>query len=307
MGIQSFNLFDPNAYFFDERDRKSTVRKFFRCENILSSKIDYQSVKKLLKESVHTVEIPGLSASQQLSASQLEKFIKKVPSRNFTVIDLREETHFYVDGFPVSITNRKNNLNEGKPLSQIEQEENAIAEALKNKEIPLYKRVIKEERDAEGVQKKRVSYVPKESLLPKNVETEAALVKRLNGTYIRMPITDHGGFLSTNEIDSLVSLYDAQKKKAAWVHVHCAAGKGRSSSALTMLAILTWAKSLSLEEIFSRLEARGNKQLIQQPEPGKQLKQRSNIEFWKIFHAFAKNRSSGMLWSDWEKKEGLGF
>lgn len=298
--LELSNSLNPDSVFFDERGRKSTKRGYYHDENTLAAGVNYHEVKNLI-DLLGNGWKKGLSASQQLSASELKELTDTLPSKKFTVLDLREESHFYVNGFAVSLTNQKNNLNHGKQLSEIKQEEMEIVENLKGKEITLYYRE-KEEKVSNGINEKMVNFLPQAPITPNLIETEEMLVNRLNGNYVRLPITDHAGFPSTDQIDTLITLHDTQQREFSWIHVHCAAGKGRSSSVITMLAILSWAPTLTLEEIFFRLESRGNRQLLMQGAE-KSTHQSSDINFWRDFYDFASTRTENMLWSSWKNEK----
>lgn len=293
MSIESNYLLNHSLFFMDERSRESTQRHYFCYENMLPLGVKYETVKGIANSLGG--EWAGISASQQLSASEIQELVDQLPSKKFTIIDLREEDHFFLDGFPVSLTNQDNNSNQGKPLSQIEKAEKCIIKALEKSAITLHKRT-KIKKISAGIKEKVIDFLPQAPILPKTIETEEMLVKRSKGTYIRIPITDHG-FPSEDQIDRLISLYEIQKKELSWVHFHCAAGRGRSSTALAIFAILHWAKTLSLTEIFSRLELRGNVQLLKPVKAGKPIKQRSDLLFWTRFYDFARNRVQNTQWS----------
>jgi hypothetical protein len=295
MAVESNSLLNPSLFFMEERDRDSTQRNYFCFESMLPAGVKYEMVKGIA-DSLDG-GFPGMSASQQLSALEIQELIDNLPSQRFTIIDLREEAHFFIDGFPVSLTNKDNNPNQGKHLSQIEKDEEDIIQAFQKSAITLHKRSKKKEISA-GTKVKVIDFLPQAPILPKTIETEGMLVKSLKGTYIRIPITDHG-FPSEDQIDKLISLYEIQKKKLSSVHFHCAAGCGRSSTALAIFAILHWAKTLSLTEIFSRLESRGNVQLLKPVKAGKPIKQRSDFFFWTHFYDFARNRAADTQWSSW--------
>ncbi len=292
-----------SIYIMNEEGRETALRNFFYFENILPSDVQFHTAKQIACSLGG--EWLGMSASQQLSAAQLRQLIEEFPSKKFTIVNLREETHFFLNGLPISITNKENDANKGKSLNQIEEYESNIHQLLNQKEkLILYKRIKKKEV-INGKKEKIVHFIPEKTICLNEIENEEILVKHLKGNFVRIPLTDHTGFPSTAQLDQLVSLYDTQKKENSWVHFHCAGGRGRSSTAMTIFAILNWANSLSLTEILSRLELRGNKELIKPITANKKNSKRADLNFWAEFYQFAQQRNDTMAWSSWQKDHSL--
>ncbi len=287
MAIKQFQfLLDSDLFLIDEREKEKTLR-FFPYEDKQPSPIYEEKSAITIRDKVGG-EGPGLSASQQPFSHEIEKMFQQFYLKKVYYVDLREEHHFFVNGVPVSLTNKDNNPNVGKSLSQIQEEElEVIKELQEAKTIKLYRR---EKILPNGIKEKIVSFIPKDPIPIETIETEKQVVERLHGTYVRLPITDHT-MPSKDQIDDLISLYDhTQKEKNSWVHFHCAAGRGRSSIAVSIFALLKWSKMHSLEEIFSFLESKGNVALLKAAKDGEPIKQRSNPIFWNNFHAFASKR-----------------
>lgn len=282
-----------------ESARVSTQRQYFYFEGIFPSGVKYTVAERI----AHALsgEWTGISASQQLSAQEMEELVRQLPNRKFTIVDLREETHFFLNGASVSLTNTDNNLNEGKQLPEIREEEYALIEKITQQGHAVLHTRKKEKILTQGAKEKTIVFSPHAPTLVQDILTEEMLVDSLNGNYVRIPITDHE-FPSETQIDALISLYETQQKESSWIHFHCAAGRGRSSVALSIFAILNWARHHSLIEIFQHLESRGNRQLLKPVKAGKPIKQRSDSAFWEEFYRFASERKQGMKWSDWKKQ-----
>ena len=204
--MQATYSLNSNLFFMDERDRNSTQRSYFCHENGLPLKIPYEMAKEATNSL--TVAWAGISASHQLSASEMQELFEQFPRKQFIVVDLREESHFFLNGFPVSLTNKTNTPNLGKQLPQIKEDEESIVQTFKQSAIPLHTRV-KSKEVSNGAKVRIVDFLPQAPILPETMETEEALVTRLKGTYVRIPVTD-GGFPSEDHIDKLVSLYEIQ-------------------------------------------------------------------------------------------------
>lgn len=297
MSIKLFDLPRSDLFFTDEQGRESTQRAILYYESFLPKGVPYTMAKAIADFLGGACS--GISASHQPSAQEMKALVEQFPSKKFTVIDLREECHFFLDGAAISLTNKDNNPNLGKTLSQINQEESIISQTLRKQSVIIHKLVKEKRKSSNGEREKIITFVPQAPILSNDVETEEALVKNLQGAYVRMPLTDHG-FPSADQIDELISIYENQQKENSWIHVHCAAGRGRSSSVFTIFAILKWARALPLDEIFSRLELRGNVQLVKPTKKGQPVYQRSDFSFWERFYQFARNRSNGVKLPSWQ-------
>lgn len=253
-------------------------------------------IKDIKKDSDRSFDDLGLraSASQQPSVDKIHELFKDVGP--LCVVDLREETHLYVDGFPISIANEMNDANHRRPFKEINREESMLtARLMCSESVDLWQRT-KLEKD--GKREKRGVFLPlgKESVV--SSFTEAQFVRGIGARYCRLPTTDHQ-FLSDQAIDSLIDLHEMQQDEKFWIHVHCAAGKGRTSAAITILALLTLAKEKSLAEVCSDFQQKGNLAL---EKLSRVAEQRGKKDFWQKFHAFAHARSPGMKWSSWLSK-----
>lgn len=265
----------------NETNRKSTLRLYFPLD---------------------TLSYMGFSASEQLSVKAATELLVKIPTHNVCIVDLREECHVFCNGFSVSLTNTNNDANRGKSKKQIQAQEAALVRNLQEKGLlESYSRE-KTKVLVENQQEKRVRFFkqPLAVIDKTSVYTEETFIcEILKKSYVRIPVTDHE-FPSDTDIDQLVSLYEKQRKEQVWLHFHCAAGKGRSSSFIAMLAILHLAKYLSLGEIFSYLEAGGNIELLKPAQPGEVVKKRADPIFWSRFYEFACSvNTEKTSWSSW--------
>ncbi len=189
-----------------------------------------------------------LSGSAQFSFKGLLALMDSlpVPPEQILIIDLREESHGFMNDLAVSWYHRMDNwANLGLSVSQIVSlEQKLLMRANKKGWIWIYS--------------------SKEALIPfpfyvENAYTEEMVVTSLGMQYIRLPITDH--CRPTDEtVDQFISIFKTFSSKM-WTHFHCAGGKGRASTFMVMYDCLVNANSLSLDEILTRQACLGGADL----------------------------------------------
>lgn len=72
------------------------------------------------------------SGSAQFSAESLNAILDKIPNKNVIIVDLREESHGFLDGMAVSWYTSRDWSNVGKSLAKIEADEEIRLEDAKN-------------------------------------------------------------------------------------------------------------------------------------------------------------------------------
>lgn len=133
-------------------------------------------------------------------------------------------------------------------------------------------------------------------------------VARENGFSYRK-VNIGSNFIETDEnIDDIVSFYD-QVPENAWLHFHCAHGKGRTSTLLIMLDSMKNAPLVSLEEIVKRQHLLGSEDLFNTKVWKNGTYDKKKLEarkkFVEEFYAFVCQRKKGGIqkWSDWKKHQ----
>lgn len=239
----------------------------------------------------HTPPRKGLShlhasGSSQFSKRGFQAILRAIPSEKILLVDLREETHGFLDGTAVSLYGYHNVDNEGKTPEAIEKSEVAfLAEAEKKGSVLLY--------DDKNAKKPQPFHVHKSF-------SEKELAQKYNVPYVRLYVTDH--HRPTNEtVDRFVELVK-NLHEGTWVHFHCAGGKGRTTTFLSMYDMIHNAKDVSFDDILRRQWLLGGIDLAtptQNPawkyEPA--LKRKN---FLKDFYQFVReNPELDVSWSEW--------
>lgn len=92
-------------------------------------------------------------------------------------------------------------------------------------------------------------------------QSEGDMVRALGAQYIQIPVTDHDA-PNPADIDDLVKLYTGASSAATGIpndatnvfHLHCSAGKGRTSMAFIVYTILKKGDTLSLKELIQQIQ-----------------------------------------------------
>lgn len=173
----------------------------------------------------------NISGSAQFSKEGLSLIKKSIGDKyNITVVDLREESHGFINGIPISFKN--NNANEGLSLNEILNDEDERLNSIKlNEPITFSNTNI--------------------SVIPKEVYSEETLTKDNNLNYITIPVTD-GGLPSANMVNRFKETVINNKGNNNWFHFHCKAGIGRTTTFMIMYDIVKNCNEVSLEDIITR-------------------------------------------------------
>jgi hypothetical protein len=234
-------------------------------------------------------KIPDLlaSGSGQFSEKGLEVILENLPSSNIRVVDLREESHGFVDGMAIGWYADKNSGNLGKTLNEIEQDEiTRLDDLLKEGAITVYTR----------------DYMPF-NVLVTDVATEKEVSTKYKLDYIRIPVTDHRK-ANNIQIDRFVEMVK-KLPEGTWLHFHCLAGRGRTTTFMSMLDMMRHAGKDSLESIAERQHAAGGLDILKPPNPyvWKYPYIVERIEFVKKFYLYCQEVPNfDISWSEWSNK-----
>lgn len=173
----------------------------------------------------------NISGSGQFSENGLIKIKESIGNHHIKVVDLREESHGFVNGVAVSWENELNNSNKGLTIEQITNEENKLLLSIPLN-VPL-----------------KFSNTKKE-IIPKTVQNEMDLTKDKIMSYVRVPVTD--GNLPTNETVNYFVDVVKNLPENTWLHFHCKEGIGRTTTFMAMYDIMRNCKDVPLMDIIKR-------------------------------------------------------
>lgn len=227
------------------------------------------------------------SASGQFSEKSLNEILKKIPSCSVLIVDLRQESHGFVDGLPVSWYGKYDWANVGKNLTQIYADERFKLQQLQDKHFALV-----------------FNHGYPLPLYVKNAIQEETLTASKGLGYKRIPVTDH--CKPTNEaVDEFIALVRALPPET-WLHFHCAAGRGRSTTFIVMYDMIKNAKHVSFDDITLRQNLIGGMDLMKPPHQGlwkyPHLVERQ--KFLKEFYRYCKEADFKVVnWTEWVSRQ----
>lgn len=214
-----------------------------------------------------------ISGSSEFSEEGLKKIIETIPySGKKVVFDLREESHGLIDGRPVSWKGENNWANVGFELGEIIADE-------RNKLYRYENHRVCEEED---------------------------ICKELGVGYVRIPVTDHSK-PDDKDVDLFIEKWRACTKEDSWLHFHCKAGKGRTTTFLVMNDMMHNAKNVSIEDIVRRQYLLGDVNLFDLDDLKGTYQEKPAIErtdFLRKFYEYCRCNNDGYkeTWSQWQNR-----
>ena len=236
-----------------------------------------------------------ISGSAQCTAAGFASLYTKLsaaaaaPGAPIYDVDLRQESHGFADGLPVSWHKKNNLANEGKTPEEVALDE--------------------EERLAElaGV---TTTFVPKGktdkgrveafTFAPENVQTEKEVVEALGFRYVRFYVTDRTQ-PDTETIEAFLDFVESLPRDA-WLHFHCRAGHGRTTTFMAMYDMIR-NPEIPAETIIERQHLIGGADLTAMKEEeweNERIVQR--LETLKLFSSYVRARHAGettLRWGAW--------
>lgn len=245
-------------------------------------------------DSLSSLHIMG---SAEFSALGLEKVLQRFPTQHITVVDLRQESHGFLNGNAISWYGPGNAANAGKKPEEIEKDQaNRLHKLNKLTHAIVYKILSKTPEEA-------IDKVEPMDFTIRQVISEKALVKRYHLNYTRFYVADFHA-PSENEVNRFIQFV---KKLPAteWVYFHCRAGVGRTTTFMVMYDMMRNAKRVSFEDIISRQAAIGGKSLAELPAP-KRYKYQWAVErlnFLRSFYEYCRDNNDNFqtTWTAWLK------
>lgn len=282
--VFSLGLFFENvsAITFSPKELKLTIN----AHNTVTLPKNFRKTtdSERIKEIDKSVNLEGMnklniSGSGQFSQKGLElakeSIGKNVP---ITIVDLREESHGFLNGNAISWTDDHNKANKGLIKSQVIKDEN---EKLKK---------LSEEKNVT---------IKKQSLEVKNVENEESLAKKNGMSYVRITVTDKEP-PSKEAVDEFMK-FAKNVPESGWLHFHCRAGKGRTTTFMAMYDMMKNAKNVSFEDIIKRQFLLGGENLLKRTTVENIKGDRA--KFLKNFYDYARanNDNFTTTWEQWLK------
>jgi protein tyrosine phosphatase len=193
-------------------------------------------------------------ASAQFSEDELQKLRQKYLNEKIVIVDLRQESHGFINGKPVLWRSYFEKINQNKEISEILSDEKSRLNAAKKDHEIVINEVVKRDKESGWY----------EDVAPKIVTVNQAISEKdlaqKNGfEYQRFSIRDFD-IPKEKEFSRMINFIKnlPEDKK---IYVHCAGGRGRTAMFLVILDIIKNGKKVELEEIFKRQNKLGGARL----------------------------------------------
>ncbi|MDS0528161.1 phytase [Clostridium sp. SHJSY1] len=230
--------------------------------------------KNLDLTGLDSLNISGSGEFTSLSLLKLKENLNTPPP--IVIVDLRQETHGFINGNSVSDSNQYCNV--GLTFNDISEREKQV---LSN--IPFGKSISLGNEN--------------HSLIPTLVETEENLIRPNNLRYVRIPVKENGR--PTDEtVDRFVE-YINTLKKDTWLHFHCKLGDERTTIFMSMYDMIKNSNNTELKNILTRQEALGGTNLLNLDEHD------PKSIFIKNFYQYSRNADFKISWSNWIKQNNI--
>ncbi|NFF60258.1 phosphatase [Clostridium botulinum] len=183
----------------------------------------------------------NISGSKQFTPTQLKNIQNKINSKNLYIVDLREESHGFInDNTAISFYLPRNYINDNFNTHEILKKEKSDLDSIKNTEnLNIY--------DQMGTLKA--------TLKPDKVLSEKKLTTHNKINYVRLPVIDN--YVPSPEIvDKFIKLIKDKPHKSH-LHFHCKEGQGRTTMFMAIYEMMYNEKNLTLDEILKHQQDAG--------------------------------------------------
>lgn len=243
------------------------------------------------------LDVLRASGSAQLTAAGFASLYatlsSSAPGAPVYDIDLRQESHGFVDGMPVSWFEERNQANEGKTPEEVAADETARLSALVGEETTF---APQEKKD-----KKRFDAV---TVIPEKVQTEKETAEAAGFKYARFYVTDRN-HPDPETVEAFLDFVESLPKDA-WVHFHCRAGRGRTTTFLVMYDMIR-NPDVPVEEIIERQYLIGGSDLTAMKKAEwKNERAVKRLEMLRSFSRYIRAKHAGettLRWSAWVEEE----
>jgi predicted protein tyrosine phosphatase len=188
----------------------------------------------------------NISGSSQFSEKALQTIIQQLGNpKPIYIIDLRQESHGFLNGLAVSWYARRDWGNINLTLEEVQREEKKLLQQVLKEKVVALHHIIKKDSRGDQLPETRIT-----SLTVKQAATEQQLTDKYGLSYLRLGVTDHLR-PSDETVDRFIA-FVRDLPKGRWLHIHCAAGVGRTTTFMVMYDMMVNAKQVSFDDIIKR-------------------------------------------------------
>lgn len=231
-----------------------------------------------ISQSINTTGLSNLniSGSSQFSKSNLTLMIKAI-NTNLPIIDidLRQESHGFINELPISFENTKNNANLGLQSQEVLLKE---IEDLNTIELDKFLTFYNDEKNP---------------IIVKSVENESLVISKNSIGYLRIAVTD-STLPNKDEVNKFITFVKNQPKNTH-LHFHCKEGIGRTTTFMILYDMMKNYNDIPMEAIINRQIA-----LAKLDEKDSRIfYDKNHTEFFTSFYNYCK-ASKDLFLSPWQ-------
>lgn len=234
-----------------------------------------------------------ISGSGQFAPGELAAMLDNLPGR-VAVVDLRRESHGFLGDAAVSWYAPGNQGNPGRDAAAVAAAEAGLLAGLDGKPDVAVERV--------GTPSRPGGPVARETLAmgPARVRSEAEELASRGVGSLRVAVPDRHR-PDDAAVDRFLCFYRTLPPDV-WLHFHCRAGAGRTTSFMLMTDMLKNARQVSFEDLITRQWRIGGVDLqdvSSKWDKGEDARER--LDFLRRFYDYARANPDGrpLLWSQW--------
>lgn len=273
----------------EELDYQGQLPKKFR-----TTKEPFEKVRQPMPSRDGLAELL-LAGSAQFSPRTLQNALKLLENHKIWIVDLRRETHGFVDEVSISWFANQNQSNLGLSTENIVKQEEMLLGDIERQSVLMVNQILDKEGGA--IQKTKRYIIDVE-----NVRNEAKLASELDAGYFRLAVRDHN-HPDDEAVDQFLNFLKELPEKAT-LYFHCRGGKGRTTLFMSMVDMLHNAKKVSLNDIIARQALIGGSDLFAPEEDTwKKETDQARKDFISAFYKYAKDAKGypKQSWSEWKK------
>lgn len=274
----------------DTKNNKPEIKNF-RTANELAQKYqgDANGLSQLWMSGSAAPSAAGWQAIHEIIQEFTHDRVKTIID-----LDLRQESHGYLNDNSINLTTKNNGINAGKTdQDSLDSEKNwlnslgqqkSIADVLTNKQF------------------KKREFTKGQTIPVKNVENEETVVTNAGFQYERLMVQDHTR-PRNEDVDSFVDFVKHVPSRT-WIHIHCRGGDGRTTTFMAMFDMLHNANKVSFEQIIQRQAAvEPHYDLFEIDRKNSQLAEnyKKRLIFLEKFYRYSRASLRGYhgTWSQW--------
>lgn len=183
----------------------------------------------------------NISGSAQFNPSQLKNIIKTINKRDLFIVDLRQESHGFINELPINFYNSEELLNKGFTTKETMEAEKKDLASIKI-------------GSAVNISNKNGKTI--DTLKAEKVFSEETLVSENKVFYKRFAVRD-GGIPTVEVTDEFVEFIKS-KPSNSHLHFHCKEGQGRTTTFMSLYEMMYNKDKLPLNTILKQqLDAGG--------------------------------------------------